>query len=103
MRKPVKVRMNSDHSVFDVVFMDPDLLDTVPRNQYFFSGMDAYIHSFESLNGSYRNVVGDALSKQTLTLCREVFCDNMMASLEKEKLRQLLFWGVVPSPQAMWV
>ena len=90
----LKLGMNSDHSVFDVVFMDPDLLDTVPRNQYFFSGMDAYIHSFESLNGSYRNVVGDALSKQTLTLCREVFfADNMMASLEKEKLMTASFLG----------
>ena len=45
----LKLGMNSDHSVFDVVFMDPDLLDTVPRNQYFFSGMDAYIHSFGRL------------------------------------------------------
>ena len=90
----LKLGMNSDHSVFDVVFMDPDLLDTVPRNQYFFSGMDAYIHSFESINGSYRNVVGDALSKQTLTLCREVFfADNMMASLEKEKLMTASFLG----------
>ena len=48
-------------------------------------------------------MVGDALSKQTLTLVEVFFADNMMASLEKEKLMTASFLGVVPSPQAMWV
>ena len=37
----VKLGMNSDFSVFDEVVLDPDLTATVPKNQYFFSGMDA--------------------------------------------------------------
>ena len=41
----LKLGMNSDFTVFDHVIMDPDLTATVPRDQYFFTGMDAYIHA----------------------------------------------------------
>ena len=40
----LKLGMNSDYSVFDRVILDPELLTTVPRDQYFYTGMDAYIH-----------------------------------------------------------
>ena len=62
--------------------MDPDLTNTVPRDQYFYTGMDAYIHGMESLSGSYRNAIGDAFSKQTISLCRDVFEGNEMMSDE---------------------
>jgi 3-deoxy-alpha-D-manno-octulosonate 8-oxidase len=70
----LKLGMNSDHTVFDQLILDPDLTATVDRNQYFFSGMDAWIHCMESLNGSFRNPIGDAFSMQAINLCREVFC-----------------------------
>lgn len=78
----LKLGMNSDHTVFDHIILDPELTKTVPENQYFFTGMDAYIHCIESLNGSYRNAVGDAFSEQTLTLCRDVFLSENMKSEE---------------------
>ncbi|NBT36780.1 MAG: iron-containing alcohol dehydrogenase, partial [Actinobacteria bacterium] len=40
----LKLGMNSDFTVFNHLVLDPDLTATVPRDQYFFTGMDAYIH-----------------------------------------------------------
>ena len=77
-----KLGMNSDFTVFDQILFDPDLTSTVPRNQYFYTGMDAYIHCKEALSGSYRNSIGDALSSQSLQLCRKVFLGNDMMSDE---------------------
>jgi len=46
----LKLGMNSDYTIYDQLILDPDLTKTVPRDQYFWTGMDTYIHSFESLN-----------------------------------------------------
>ena len=76
----LKLGMNSDFTVFDQIIMDPNLTKTVPRDQYFYTGMDAYIHCIESLNGNFRNAIGDAYSSQTIALCREVFGSEVMMS-----------------------
>ena len=90
----LKLGMNSDYTVFDEVFMDPVLTATVPRNQYFFSGMDAYIHSFEALNGDYRNVVGDSLSEEATRLTKIVFASDEMMSFEnRQRLMVASFLG----------
>lgn len=78
----LKLGMNSDYTVFDHVIMDSDLTKTVPRAQYFYTGMDAYIHCVEALSGSYRNAIGDAYSRETLNLCRQVFLSNDMQSID---------------------
>lgn len=90
----LKLGMNSDYSVFDRVILDPNLTKSVPRDQYFYTGMDAYIHCLEALNGSYRNAVGDAFSRETLKLCSEVFTDNeMMSDTNREKLMVASYLG----------
>lgn len=90
----LKLGMNSDFSVFDVILMDPSLTATVPRNQYFYTGMDAYIHCMESLAGRYRNAVGDALSRETLNICRDVFLTgDMMDLINREKLMVASYLG----------
>ena len=76
----LKLGMNSDHTVFDQLILDPNLTATVPRDQYFFSGMDAWIHCIEALDGAYRNPIGDAFSRQAISLCREVFAGGQMMS-----------------------
>ena len=78
----LKLGMNSDYTVFDQIILDPELTTTVPSSQYFYTGMDAYIHCLESSCGSYRNAVGDAFGDQTLSLCRKVFLSDDMASDE---------------------
>lgn len=90
----LKLGMNSDFTVFDQVLMDPLLTKTVPRDQYFYTGMDAYIHCVEALSGSYRNPIGDAYSKQTLDLCREVFGDEgMMSNYNRSNLMVASYLG----------
>lgn len=90
----LKLGMNSDFTVYDQIIMDPDLTKSVPENQYFYTGMDAYIHCIESLNGSYRNAIGDAYSQQTINLCREVFkSDDMMSDTNRSKLMVASYLG----------
>lgn len=92
--KNLKLGMNSDHTVFDRLILDPDLTATVPREQFFFTGMDTYIHCIESLRGSYRHAVADAYSRESLNLCRDVFLsDDMMTSDNREKLMVASYMG----------
>lgn len=93
-RSGLKLGMNSDYTVFDHLILDPELTATVPRDQYFYTGMDAYIHCFEAMAGSYRNAVGDAYSRETLNLCRQVFRDeDMMSSASRERLMVASYLG----------
>ena len=90
----LKLGMNSDYTVYDQMVLDPDLTATVPRNQYFYTGMDAYIHCIEALAGSYRNAVGDAYSRETVNLCRQVFlADDMMHADARERLMVASYLG----------
>ena len=90
----LKLGMNSDFTVFNHLVLDPDLTATVPRDQYFFTGMDAYIHCIEALAGSYRNAVGDAYSHETINLCHKVFLgDDMMSDQSREDLMVASYLG----------
>jgi len=92
--KNLKLGMNSDFTIFDQLILDPALSKTVPRDQYFFTGMDTYIHCFESLQGQFRHPVADAFSRQALELCREVFLsDDMMSDENREKLMVASYLG----------
>jgi len=68
-----KLGINSDYSVFDQILLDPDLLAGVPVNQWFFTGMDCYIHCIESLGGTFLNAFSRAYGEKALELCRDVF------------------------------
>ena len=90
----LKLGMNSDFTVYDRIIMDPNLTESVPREQYFWTGMDAYIHCVEALTGSYRNAIGDAFSRETINLCRAVFSsEDMMSSSSREKLMVASYLG----------
>lgn len=92
--KNLKLGMNSHHTVYDRLILDPDLTISVPRDQYFYTGMDTYIHCIESLNGSFRHGVADAFSDQALKLCREVFLsDDMQSDENREKLMIASYLG----------
>lgn len=92
--KNLKLGMNSDFTMFDQLVLDPDLSGTVPREQYFFTGIDTYMHCFESLTGSYRNVVVDALAEKAIDLSRQVFLsDDMMSPENREKLMIASYLG----------
>jgi 3-deoxy-alpha-D-manno-octulosonate 8-oxidase len=93
-RKNVKLGMNSEFTMYDHLILDPNLSATVPRNQYFYTGMDAYIHCIESLGGRYKHALADAFSHQCLTLCREVFgSQDMQTPANREKLMVASYLG----------
>jgi 3-deoxy-alpha-D-manno-octulosonate 8-oxidase len=89
----LKLGMNSDYTVYDQIILDPELTATVPDDQYFWTGMDAYIHCMESLGGHYRNAIGDAFSRESIRLCREVFSGDMKSATSREKLMVASYLG----------
>lgn len=68
-----KLGLKCEWTVFNQVVYDPDLIATVPRDWWFYTGMDTYIHCIESENGSLNNAYSHAFAEQSLKLCREVF------------------------------
>lgn len=82
----LKLGMNSDFTLYDQLVLDPALTATVERDQYFYTGMDSYIHCIESLSGSFRNPIGDALSEEVTQLCRRVFLGGDMMSSDRREL-----------------
>lgn len=93
-RKHLKLGMNSDFTMYEQVLLDPELTRTVPRDQYFYSGMDTYMHCFESLLGGYRNVVVDALAQKAVDMCKEIFLsDDMMSEDNLEKIMIASYLG----------
>lgn len=92
--KNLKLGHNSDHTVYDRLVLDPELIASVPDDQYFYTGMDTYIHCIESLAGRYRHSMADSFSHQSLELCREVFgSDDMKSPENREKLMVASFLG----------
>jgi len=90
----LKLGMNSDFTLYDQLILDPNLMKTVPKEQYFYTGMDTYLHCIESLNGEFRNAIGDAFSHQAIALCRDVFMsDDMMSDENREKLMVASYLG----------
>lgn len=72
-----KLGINSDYTVFDQVVLDPELINRVPSEQRFYTGMDCYIHCIESLCGTYLNAFSRAYGEKSLALCREVFLEKI--------------------------
>jgi 3-deoxy-alpha-D-manno-octulosonate 8-oxidase len=72
-KRGLKLGMNSDFTVYDQLVLDPELTRSVPCDQFFFTGVDTFMHCFESLRGSYRNIIVDRLSETAIGLCRDVF------------------------------
>ncbi|MDR1685678.1 MAG: iron-containing alcohol dehydrogenase [Desulfovibrio sp.] len=94
-KRGLKLGMNSDFTVYDQILLDPELTRSVPRDQFFFTGVDTFMHCFESLRGSYRNVIVDRLSETAVDLCREVFLGrgDMQSDDKLEKMMVASYIG----------
>ena len=90
----LKLGMNSNYTIFDFLILDPLISKTVNKNQYFYTGMDSFIHCLESLSGSYRNYLGDTYSEKVIDLCEEIFLSNDMMCIEnRSKLMLASYLG----------
>jgi 3-deoxy-alpha-D-manno-octulosonate 8-oxidase len=66
----------------------------VPRDQFFYTGMDTYMHCFETLTGSYRNRIVDALAQKAVDMCEEIFLsDDMMSEANLENMMIASYMG----------
>lgn len=94
MARKLKLGMNSDFTMYDQLILDPELTRTVPRDQFFFTGMDTYMHCIESIQGSYRNIIVDNLSRTAIEMCRDIFLsDDMMTEENLEKMTVASYIG----------
>ncbi|MBS1976835.1 MAG: iron-containing alcohol dehydrogenase [Bacteroidetes bacterium] len=68
-----KLGLKCEWTVFNQVVLDPDLIASVPRDKWFYTGMDTYIHCIESRDGILNNAYSTAFGEQALALCREIY------------------------------
>jgi 3-deoxy-alpha-D-manno-octulosonate 8-oxidase len=89
-----KLGIKGEFTPFDLIVLDPELINDAPKNQRFYTGMDAYIHNVESLNGIYKNCISESYAIQSQALCREVFLnDNITREEADEKLMVSSYFG----------
>lgn len=88
-----KLGINSDFTTFDQVVLDPDLVATVPKEQWFYTGMDCFIHCVESLNGTYLNAFSQSYGEKAFDLCKEVFLGERADEESEEKMMMASWHG----------
>ena len=89
----LKLGINSDFTPFDQVILDPELTEGVPKEQWFYTAMDCYIHCVESLTGSYLNAFSKTYGETALELCKEVFLGSLSPSESQDKLMMASWHG----------
>ncbi len=87
-----KLGINSDYTPFDQVILDPELTKDVPKEQWFFTGMDCYIHCIESLNGTFLNAFSKSYGEKALELCLEIFLENSLTAEEAQDKLMMASW-----------
>lgn len=88
-----KLGINSDYTPFDQVFLDPLLAQGVEKEQWFYTGMDCFIHCIESLNGTYLNAFSQSYGEKALELCKEVYLEDFTEHESREKLMMASWHG----------
>lgn len=87
-----KLGINSDYTPFDQVILDPELTKDVPKNQWFYTGMDCYVHCVESLNGTYLNAFSQSYGEKALDICKEVFLNVDLSDHEAQDKLMMASW-----------
>ena len=89
-----KLGINSDFTPFDQVILDPELTTGVPKNQWFYTGMDCFIHCVESLNGTFLNAFSQSYGEKAYDLCMEIFLgDDLSDEVSRGKLMMASWHG----------
>ena len=87
-----KLGINSDFTPFDQVILDPELTQGVPKNQWFFTGMDCFIHCVESLNGTFLNAFSQSYGEKAYDLCLEIFLGDSLPEDEARAKLMMASW-----------
>ena len=87
-----KLGINSDFTPFDQVILDPELIQDVPKDQWFYTGMDCYIHCIEALDGTYLNAFSQSYGEKALDLCKEIFLESDLNKEEADAKLMMASW-----------
>jgi len=87
-----KLGINSDFTPFDQVVLDPDLTMGIPKNQWFYTGMDCFIHCVESLNGTFINAFSQSYGEKAYDLCNEIFLSENLSEEESRAKLIMASW-----------
>ncbi|WP_298342526.1 iron-containing alcohol dehydrogenase family protein [uncultured Algibacter sp.] len=87
-----KLGINSDYTPFDQVILDSELTKDVPKDQWFFTGMDCYVHCIESLTGTYLNAFSETYGNMALNLCKEIFSENNLSEVDAQEKLMMASW-----------
>ena len=87
-----KLGINSDYTTFDQVILDPELTKDVPKEQWFYTGMDCYIHCIESLSGTYLNTFSQSYGEKAYDLCKEIFVNGVLTPEESQDKLMMASW-----------
>ncbi|WP_452221959.1 iron-containing alcohol dehydrogenase family protein [Lacinutrix salivirga] len=88
----LKLGINSDYTPFDQVILDPELTKDVPKDQWFYTGMDCYIHCIESLNGTFLNAFSQTYGEKALDLCKEIFVEDSLSTQDSQDKLMMASW-----------
>lgn len=88
-----KLGINSDYTTFNQVILDPELTKGVSKEQWFYTGMDCFIHCIESLEGTFLNAFSQSYGEKALELCKEVFLTELPESESRDKLMMASWHG----------
>ncbi len=81
-----KLGLKCEWTIFNQVILDPELTVTVPRDKWFYTGMDTYIHCVESETGMFNNAFSHAYAEQALKLCRDIYLGDGQTPGNDDKL-----------------
>ncbi|MBU3823104.1 iron-containing alcohol dehydrogenase [Flavobacteriaceae bacterium XHP0103] len=87
-----KLGINSDYTPFDQVVLDSELVKGVPVDQWFYTGMDCFIHCVESLNGTYLNAFSESYGSLAYQLCKEIFIEDGLNEIESQEKLMMASW-----------
>ncbi len=87
-----KLGINSDYTPFDQVVLDSELTKDVPKDQWFYTGMDCYIHCVESLKGTYLNAFSQSYGEKAYDLCLEIFVENNLSDRDAQEKLMMASW-----------
>jgi len=87
-----KLGINSDFTPFDQVVLDPELTKDVPKDQWFYTGMDCFVHCIESLNGTFLNAFSQTYGEKAYSLCKEIFLENNLSTEDSQDKLMMASW-----------
>ena len=76
----------SDYITFDQVILDPELIQNVPQDQWFYSAADCFIQSVESEAGHYSNALSTSHAREAMKTLEKVLLREIDSEPRQEQL-----------------